>query len=48
MKKSKFTETQIVTILKQYEQVKKVSEIVREHGIAIDVRKIVIQLKSLR
>ena len=34
MKKSRFTETQIVTILKEYEQGKKVSEIVREHGIA--------------
>lgn len=34
MKKSRFTETQIVTILRQYEQGKKVSEICREHGIA--------------
>ena len=34
MKKSRFTETQIVKILKEYEQGKKVSELVREHGIA--------------
>ena len=34
MKKSRFTETQIVNILKQYEQGKKVSELCREHGIA--------------
>lgn len=34
MKKSRFTETQIVNILKQYEQGKKVSELVREYGIA--------------
>ncbi len=31
MKKSRFTETQNVNILKQYEQGKKVSEICREH-----------------
>jgi putative transposase len=34
MKKSRFTETQIVTILKEYEQGKKVSELCREYGIA--------------
>lgn len=34
MKKSRFTETQIVKILKEYEQGKKVSELVREHGIS--------------
>ena len=34
MKKSRFTEVQIVSILKQYEDGKKVSEIIREHGIA--------------
>jgi putative transposase len=34
MKKSRFTETQIVSILKEYEQGKKTSEICREYGIA--------------
>lgn len=34
MKKSRFNETQIVNILKQYEQGKKVSELCREYGIA--------------
>lgn len=34
MKKSRFTETQIVSILKEYEQGKKVSELCREYGIA--------------
>ena len=34
MKKSRFTEAQIVKILHEYEQGKKVSEIVREYGIA--------------
>ena len=34
MKKSRFNEIQIVNILKQYEQGKKVSDIVREHGIS--------------
>ena len=34
MKKSRFTETQIVKILREYEQGKKVSELVREYGIA--------------
>jgi putative transposase len=34
MKKSKFTEEQIVSILKEQEQGMKVSEICRKHGIA--------------
>jgi putative transposase len=34
MKKSKFTEEQIVSILKEQEQGLKVSEICRKHGIA--------------
>jgi putative transposase len=34
MKKTRFSESQIVNILRQYEQGKKVSDIVREHGIA--------------
>lgn len=34
MKKSRFTETQIVNILQQYGQGKKVSELCREHGIS--------------
>lgn len=34
MKKSRFTETQIVSILRQYENGKKVLEICREHGIS--------------
>ncbi len=34
MKKSRFTETQIVNILRQYEQGKKVSELCREHGLS--------------
>lgn len=34
MKKSRFTETQIVNILQQYAQGKKVSELCREHGIS--------------
>ena len=34
MKKTRFTETQIVTILNQYEQGKKVVDLCREHGIS--------------
>ena len=34
MKKSRFTETQIVNILQQYGQGKKVAELCREHGIS--------------
>jgi len=34
MRKSKFTETQIVAILAQYEKGIKVSDICREHGIS--------------
>ena len=34
MKKTKFTESQIIGILKEQEQGKKVSEICREHGIS--------------
>jgi putative transposase len=34
MKKTKFTESQIVGILKQQEQGKKVADICREHGIS--------------
>jgi putative transposase len=34
MKKTKFTETQIIAILKQQEAGMKVSEIAREHGIS--------------
>lgn len=34
MKKTKFTENQIITILKKQEAGMKVSEIVREHGIS--------------
>ena len=34
MKKSKFTESQIVGILKQQESGQKVSDICREHGIS--------------
>lgn len=34
MRKSKFTEVQIVAILAQYEQGVKVSDICREHGIS--------------
>ena len=34
MKKSKFTETQIVAILKQAERGAKVADICREHGIS--------------
>ena len=34
MKKSRFNETQIVNMLKQYEQGKKVTELCREYGIA--------------
>lgn len=34
MKKSKFTETQIIGILKQQESGKAVSDICREHGIS--------------
>lgn len=34
MKKSRFTEAQIITILKEQEHGKKVSEITREHGIS--------------
>lgn len=34
MKKSRFTETQIVTMLKEYEQGKKVVELCREHGLS--------------
>lgn len=34
MKKSKFTETQIISILQEQEKGKKVSEIARENGIS--------------
>ena len=34
MKKSRFTETQIVSILKQAEQGRKVGDLCREHGIS--------------
>ena len=34
MKKSRFTETQIVSILKEYEQGKKVVDLCREHGLS--------------
>ncbi len=34
MKKSRFTETQIVNILQQYGQGKRVTELCREHGIS--------------
>ena len=34
MRKSKFTETQIVSIIKQHESGLKVSDICREHGIS--------------
>ena len=34
MKKSRFTETQIVSILKQYDQGAKANDICREHGIS--------------
>jgi transposase InsO family protein len=34
MKKSRFTETQIVNILKEYEQGKKVVDLCREHGLS--------------
>ena len=34
MKRSKFTEHQIVNILKEYEAGKSTSDIVREHGIS--------------
>jgi putative transposase len=34
MKKSRFTESQIVTMLKEYEQGKKVTDLCREHGIS--------------
>jgi putative transposase len=34
MKKSRFTETQIISILKQHEGGLKVSDICREHGIS--------------
>ena len=34
MKKSRFTETQIVSMLKEYEQGKKVIDLCREHGFS--------------
>lgn len=34
MKKSKFTETQIITMLKEHESGKKTTDICREHGIS--------------
>jgi putative transposase len=34
MKKSRFTEAQIIAVLKEQENGKKVSEITREHGIS--------------
>lgn len=34
MKKSRFTESQIISILTQHEQGRKVSDLVREHGIS--------------
>jgi putative transposase len=34
MKSTRFTEAQIISILKQYEQGKKVVDLCREHGIA--------------
>ena len=34
MKKSRFTETQIVSILKQYDQGTSASDLCREHGIS--------------
>jgi putative transposase len=34
MKKSRFTETQIVSMLKEYEQGKKVIDLCREHGLS--------------
>lgn len=34
MKKSKFTETQIISILKEQERGKTVAEICREHGVS--------------
>ena len=34
MKKSRFTETQIVSILKEFDAVMKVEEICRKHGIS--------------
>jgi len=34
MKKTRFTETQIVSILKQHEAGKSVKDIIREHGIS--------------
>lgn len=34
MKKSRFTETQIVSILKEYEQGKRVVELCREYGLS--------------
>ena len=34
MKKSRFTETQIIAILKEYEAGKKVTDICREHGLS--------------
>ncbi len=35
MKKSRFTEVQIVSILKEYETGKKTTDICREHGISV-------------
>lgn len=35
MKKSRFTEAQIVSILKEYESGKKTTDICREHGISV-------------
>lgn len=35
MKKSRFSETQIVSILKQYDQGKSANELCREHGISL-------------
>ena len=35
MKKSRFTEAQIVSILKEYEVGKKTTDICREHGISV-------------
>lgn len=35
MKKSRFTEVQIVSILKEYEAGKKTTDICREHGISV-------------
>jgi putative transposase len=37
MKRSKFSKTQVINILKQHEQGVKVTDICREHGISVTI-----------